>query len=116
MFFILEPNRNLFYFLNIFLTNNICLNALHFSRKPRKDIHFTSGWKRVVSLEDLYRAGVVSESTIEQLEEGKSRPSEIGRAQRVHRHDRTRKQVILHVSRSPASQSLAICSPTYIIM
>jgi len=30
-----------------------------------------SGWKRQVTLNDLFKAGVVSEDTIEKLEEGK---------------------------------------------
>nr|XP_026689825.1 plectin-like isoform X2 [Ciona intestinalis] len=46
-------------------------------RRSRKDVHFTSGWKRRVTLDDLYKAGVVDETTLEQIEAGKIEESSI---------------------------------------
>lgn len=39
-------------------------------RKSRRDMFFTSGWQRKVSVQDLMDAGIVTEETALKMEEG----------------------------------------------
>uniref|UniRef100_H2ZEN3 Uncharacterized protein n=1 Tax=Ciona savignyi TaxID=51511 RepID=H2ZEN3_CIOSA len=53
-------------------------------RKSRQNIHFTSGWKRQVSLNDLFKAGVVTESTVTKIETGELEQADVEKSLKLY--------------------------------